>query len=267
MISQKDFESDLIMSMRQELRKQASGKIPDLVKAAECLHAALEIFEQAGLQSRADDVLKLLEKIAQHKPPVPRSYALEMPSISKLMEHGIKQRDLVEFSKGNPVAIAKFNLVLRRMGLPEHQIAKVLGHKNLMSEKDATDIINPNRSFSKIQNWLQNPTGPDDPNKVEPGNTLKFKSIAQDRHTKGLTPEKMVENLKHHGTEFNMADIMRSDKLSKADMDPELADLLDADSFDIDASDDELLGLEIKDDSLEVFDRGDALSDFEDERD
>lgn len=30
--------------------------------------------------------------------------------------------------------------------------------------------------------------------------------IANDRHTKGLTPDKMVSNLKHHGTMFNLTD-------------------------------------------------------------
>ncbi len=41
-----------------------------------------------------------------------------------------------------------------------------------------------------------------------------------DPHVKGLTPEKMVANLKHHGTEFNMSDDLNfeiSDSLEVSD--------------------------------------------------
>jgi hypothetical protein len=135
-----------------------------------------------------------------------------------------------------------------------------------MSEQDARLISDPNRSISKMWEWMKDPEMPIDPNKVKPGESIKFKSIADDRHTRGLTSEKQVQNLKNHGTQFNLADINQSNKLSKSDVDPELADLLDADSFDINASDDELFGMDIKDDSLEVFDQEETLSDFEDER-
>jgi hypothetical protein len=59
----------------------------------------------------------------------------------------------------------------------------------------------------------------------------------------------------------------RKSSLTKDDMDADFADLLDIPSFDIDASDDDLMGMEIKEDSLEVFDKDIPLSDFEDERD
>ena len=39
-----------------------------------------------------------------------------------------------------------------------------------------------------------------------------------DRHTKGLSSEKMVSNLKHHGTVFNMADDGKADDLLDLDM-------------------------------------------------
>lgn len=271
MINKKLFEDDLIAGMQSELRKQASEKTPDLTKAADCLHAALEIFEQAGLSARADDVLKVLQKFAaggkQH-------VVLEMPSMQKLMEAGMTQRDLMEFTKGSPVAKAKINLVLRGMGLSEHQIGKFIGPGSVMSEKDAKEMLDPNRSFSKMWDWMKDPSAPVDPASPQPGESLEFKSIAQkkspvDKHTKGLTPEKMVANLKNHGTEFNMSvDVpLRKGPLTKDDMDVDFADILDSDTFDIDASDDELMGMEIKEDSLEVFDNGDAMSDFEDERD
>jgi hypothetical protein len=39
-----------------------------------------------------------------------------------------------------------------------------------------------------------------------------------DRHTKGLTPDKMVKNLLDHGTEFNMADDGQVDDLLNLDI-------------------------------------------------
>lgn len=196
----------------------------------------------------------------------------------------------MEAHKGNPTAIAKFNLVLRRLGFADHEIWQMLGLKSVMPEQTAKDLLDPNRSLGKIHDWIQDPTGPlegesdfmkkwkEDPSSVSIGpEALDFKSIAQkksDFHTKGLTPAKMVENLKNHGTEFNMSNDshefhvpLRKSKLDKDDVDPDLAGLLDLESFDIDASDDELMGIEIKEDSLEVFDKEIPLADFEDERD
>lgn len=39
-----------------------------------------------------------------------------------------------------------------------------------------------------------------------------------DPHTKGLTSEKMVQNLLHHGTEFNMSDDNSADNLLNVDI-------------------------------------------------
>lgn len=65
-----------------------------------------------------------------------------------------------------------------------------------------------------------------------------------DRHTQGLSPDKQIQNLLHHGTQFNMAD---------------------DGAEDIDSADsDDLLNLEI-DDGLEVSDN-DYFSSFEEEK-
>jgi hypothetical protein len=286
MINKNVFEDEIISGMRIELRKQASDdKHPSLATAAECLHAALEILEGAGLQSRADDVLRLLQKIAQSNKLKPVE---KLPTINHLMQAGLTQRDMQELGKGNPVAKAKFNLTLRGMGMSEHQIGRLIGPGNVMSEKDAKSIIDPNRSFGKIWDWMKDPKEPTQeetgkslefqslsPKKeLSPGSSLQFNSLATDHHTKKLTPEKQVKNLKHHGHPMNLADDnfsfdlpARKKTLSKDDMDSEFADILDAPSFDIDASDDEIMGAYDKDDSLEVFDKDVPLTDFEEERD
>jgi hypothetical protein len=96
-----------------------------------------------------------------------------------------------------------------------------------------------------------------------------------DRHTKNLTSKRQVENIKDHGTQFNLSDDVgfvfevptHKDTLTHDDLDPEIADLLEIDSLDLDLSDDELLGLDDTKDSLSAFDKDVPLSDFEDERD
>lgn len=295
-MNKKIYEDDLFVEMQKELQKQASTGQPNLIKAAECLHSAMEIFEETGLQARANDILNILFKIAQQE--VKKNSVQKMPPIASLMEAGFTQRDLHEFSKGNPIARAKLNLILRDLGISNAHVAKFLGH-NFLTEEEAKTLLDPNRSFGKINEWISNPNSPTDPNNVQPGETLeisglseksnplqdsdevlKFKSIA--KKNKNLSSEKMVKNLKEHGTVFNMADdnfaadqayaswlkkIQKPEKFSKEDIDPELSGLLDVDSFDIDASDDDLLNLEITEDSLEVFDKEIPLEDFEDEKD
>jgi len=267
MINKSVFEDQLISGMQDNLQKQASNQTPDLIKAANCLHTALEIFEEIGSQKQADQLLKLLHKIAQHHTTTTKPVE-QLPSVKSLMEAGLTQKDLMEFSKNNPVAKAKVNLVLRTLGLSEHQIARFIGPANVMSEEDAKAVADPNRSFGKMWNWMKDPTTPTDPSRVQPGETLQFESVANDRATKGLTPEKMVANLKNHGTEFNLADVPPFKRnLDFDDMEADFADLLNADTFDLNASDDDLLGLEVapEDDLLQVSDQ-EAFSDFEDEK-
>lgn len=144
------FENDLAFNMQNELRKQGSI-LPNFIKAAECLHGALEIFEETGLKARANDVLNILLKMAKED----------------------------------------VNLV---------------------------DVEQSSSFDNEYQEWLKKTRKPQ--------------------------------------------------KLSKENVDPDLAGLLDVESFDIDASDDKLMNMEIKEDSLEVFDKTipfEDLDDFEDE--
>lgn len=291
------FEDELIAGMEKELRKQASSETPSLAKAADCLHAALEIFEEQGMTARADQVLELLQKLAAGKREL--SQAGEFPvGLDQLMHAGLTQRDIMEAVKGNPIAAAKFNLIARKLGMSERHIGLYIGLTNVMSPEAAKEILQKNTLPASIEWESQKPK----PVKEEPGEFLTFKSIKStaqkktqrpdkisDRHTEGLTPDKEVENLKHHGTPFNMADdhmidvpqppefedeyqkwvgqFKKPSKLKPEDVDPDLAGLLEVSSFDIDQSDDELMGLEIADDTLEVFDAETPLHDFEDERD
>ena len=123
MIKKSVFEDELIFGMQRELQAHDKKQgMSNLVKAADHLHSALEILEEAGLSTQADKVLGILKKIA-------------------------------------------------------------------CDEHDAKGPHKP-----------KNPTN------------------VSDRHTKGLTSEKMVNNLSHHGTVFNMADDGAADDLLNADL-------------------------------------------------
>lgn len=288
------FENDLIAGMQQELRKQASETDPpDLARAGECLHAALEILEEAGLQARANQVLGILAKIANNPPQ--KTHKLQgLPGLHTLMQHGITQKDLQEFQKGNPVAKAKMNLALYSMGFDGHQIARFLGPDNVLTHSEARDLANPNRGFGKMWEWMQNPKQPDLPGdtltmtptqdagpmapmpsqlegeQVEDPSVpadLKFKSIATgkpgkgDRHTRKLTPDKMIANLKDHGTVFNMADDGSAIDINNSDFDPEIAEILGTQNADDPSLD---WDLNLATDFLEASDPQ-PLEDFEDE--
>ena len=58
--------ASLELGMKYELEKQASGKdASELAQAGEYLHSALDIFERTGLQKQADQIVALMQKIAE----------------------------------------------------------------------------------------------------------------------------------------------------------------------------------------------------------
>lgn len=276
------FENELVSGMQQEMRKYASAGTPKLARAAECLHAALEILEEQGLKARADEVLQLLEKLS--KGPVVKTAKIH--SLKQLMEHGVSQRDLMNFAKGDPRATAKLNLVLRKMGLAEHEIAKFLGHDHVMSEEQAHKVLNPNEPGTTLEFESM---GPQQSGTVPVGDAhpefLEFKSMAapkkhktpggpnKDPVTKNWTPSKGVKALKEYG--IPMAPMKADDCVVQPDM-PLDMNLLDTSKADFeslmqeatfDADDDQLLNMEVPDDALEVSDSDNVIEDFEDERD
>lgn len=148
---------ELVAGMHKELVKNAASQDRDGVeKAVDYLNSAIDIFEDAGMQVQADQVLRILFKIAD----------------------------------------------------------------------DANDA----KKKSK------------DPRKLN------------DPHIRGLTPEKQIANLKHHGTVFNMTDDGQDNN-----------DLEELDN----ASADDLLSLDISDGAMEVSEKDlhPGTEDFEDERD
>lgn len=270
------FEDELISGMEQQLRKQASVEKPNLAKAAECLHAALEIFEEHGMSARADQVLQLLQKIATHKKEL--SQAGEFPvGLDDLIRAGLTNRDIMEAVRGNPIATAKFNLIARKLGLSDRHIGQYIGLPNVMSPETAEEILRRNTLPAKVE-WESQKTQPTV--KEEPGEFLSFKSLAQrkpgrpdrisDRHTKGLTSEKMVKNLETHGHPLNLADDGSFDvpppldmnNIKESDFEPEFSEFAELLSNDAD----DLFAMDIND-ALEVSENDIPFDDFEEEID
>lgn len=231
MINKSVFEDDLIAGMQRELNPiQKNASSDNLKQAVDYLHSAVEIFEEAGMTAKADQVLRIIGKLALAAENKVRS----MPSLKALMSAGVTQADLKNIN--DPFSKARVNTALRILGYTDNEIKHFLGDK-FMSEEDADDILNPERPYQKIMDWIKNPNAPTDPNNLEPGDEISIQSLAcdehdakaphkpknptkvSDSHTKGLTSEKMVSNLKEHGTVFNMADDGFADDLLDADFD------------------------------------------------
>jgi hypothetical protein len=113
----------------------------------------------------------------------------------------------------------------------QDDLIKAIDYLQAASEiLEEAGMVKKSEAILSVLAKIASHTHPPDPNKIN------------DRHTKGLTPDKMINNLKHHGTVFNMANDGRDDQ--KAD---------------------DLLNLEIGDD-IEVSDEnGPSELDFEDE--
>lgn len=250
MIKKSVFENEIIAEMQIALQpiKKKQG-MESLVKAADYLNSAIEIFEEVGLNKKADQVLRVLAQIAS------RTHVREMPSLKSLMDAGVSMDDLKNAGAGDSMARAKINVALRNLGVSDKEIINFIGEKSYMSEQEARDLLDPDRAFNKINDWLKDPTMPADPNNLQPGETisldpmrserrslppgedLMFKSIACDvagcdeqdanhkthksnkNKFKSPTSEQMIKNLKEYGTVFDMsADDSYADDLLNADV-------------------------------------------------
>jgi hypothetical protein len=249
MIKKSVFEDELIAGMQKELIKNATNQDHDNVgQAVDYLNSAIDIFEDAGMKTQADKVLRIIAKIAAKN-------VMQMPSIRALIEAGMRPEDVKDISS-NPIAKARVNKAFRALGYDDKQIAHLIGHHNLMSQKDAEELTDENRSFSKMWDWMKDPLKVEPGSELKPGDEFNISSVAfdendakhrkpknptkvNDRHTKGLTSDKMVANLKNHGTVFNMnndgqaaddllnADVSGDLEVSEKDLDPSLEDFED----------------------------------------
>lgn len=240
MIKKNIFEDELVSGMERELQPFVKQAFSDLEKAADYLNAAFEILEEAGLSAQSNRILNVLTKIADSK-------VHKLPAIQVLLDAGISEQDFEDFGSGSQFAKVKINKALKDAGYNEKQIAGFIGKNNVMTEQEIREY-GPEGALNKILMMIRNPQGNVPGKSLSPGEEINIESLASqhkkpknplrisDPHTKGLTPEKQIKNLLHHGTQFNMAD---------------------------DGND--LLNLEIGDNELEILDKDMSDMDFEDE--
>lgn len=226
MINKSVFEHELIAGMQTRL---AGQNVDSLSSAVDYLNSAVEILDDIGMFAQADKILKILFKAATQRP------VQKMISMEKLIELGISIDDIKNFSK-NPMSRAKVNLALKKAGYTDEQIINFIGAQNVMSMSEINSWLDPEGGMAKIWKWVVEPKdirreySPEVPKEnVEPGDDIVFTSIAKskkpadprkipDPHTRGLTPDKMIRNLLHHGTEFNMADDNSAEDLLNAEV-------------------------------------------------
>lgn len=69
MIKKSVFEDELVAGMQRELISQAESRSTEnLVQAVEYLNSAAEIFEDAGMKIKADQILNILAKLSDKTP-------------------------------------------------------------------------------------------------------------------------------------------------------------------------------------------------------
>lgn len=249
MIKKAVFADELMAGMQRELQSfEKKEGMQNLVKAVEYLQAAAEIFEEAGMTVKADQVLKILTKIAHNYGP---GDVIEFESLSPKTETGpgetLEFESLLGKPSTKPGDTLQFESLMGGRGEPKGEGEEISFQSLLADDQDADD----NDAKGK-------PRKPKNPAKIS------------DRHTKGLTPEKMVENLKNHGSMFNLADDNNVDvpqppsfnepggdydkwlemakgdkpkkKVTMEDIDPDLVGLISLD----DSKADDLLNLDIE---------------------
>lgn len=155
MIKKSVHEDELIAGMQREMRPhEKKTAMSSLVNAADYLNAAAEIFEEAGMTAKADQVLRILGKIAL---AAQDTKVRAMPSVQKLMEAGVTPHDLR--NTNDPFSRARVNTAMRVLGYTDNEIQRFLGDK-FMSEEDAHDLLDPERPYKQISDWFKDPLDP-----------------------------------------------------------------------------------------------------------
>ena len=242
MIKKSVFEDDLIRGMQRELQSSEKKKygMTHLVKAADHLQSAMEILEESGLSVQADKILNILHKIAQdNNDTVSRKGkpVLEVPELHRFINAGLfSWQDLSQMVNGSPYHRAKVNVALHQVGFSDEKIKKNLGDRFFMPYHEAHKKLKEEElATSKIEGLITETLPP--ASAPQPGEEIEIKTIARDEqaahgqprrpknpskisdsHTKGLTPEKMLQNMKQHGHPMNLADDGHADDLLNIDI-------------------------------------------------
>lgn len=216
------FESELVDGMHKGLIKQANNQeVDNLTQAVDYLNSAIDIFENQGLTIQADKVLNLLVKIANRKNTNVQKLLSFQPLKNYLKELKFPETYFDILLKES--FINKNSKMLHELKRLMYQVPEYKGNEdqiNAMIDSAYKEIEEDYPVFemrSLMQPEFKNITMPptNDPSftLTSIGKKHKRQDNIMNSHTKNLTPEKMIENLKHHGTMFDMVDLSFDDDL------------------------------------------------------
>jgi len=213
------FENELMFGMQKELHshdKKAGMK--DLLKAVGYLQAAMEICEEAGLTKRADQILRILGKIASESDQI----KLDKEFYEKMMKWLANPETPVDTDHVQPGEEISFTSLLE----PEKDEKEELSFTSLLNKNmkpSPNDLVFESIATELgLVDQLDARTKPHRP---------KNPTAISNRHNKKLSPEQMLRNLADHGT--MLADDGSSDLLNLEIIDePSMSDEDSEDTFE-----------------------------------
>lgn len=232
MIKKSVFENDLIAGMQRELQSHDKKvAMANLDKAGGYLLAALEIFEEAGLNAQAEKVLSILEKIAVTSKTRPVE---EVPNLQVFFDSGkFTPEDMKKAMGGDTEALAKINVGLHEHGLSDHKVAKFMG-KNYIPYQMAKKMLEEGH-LSGLRALLQ-PSVPAPASKEMGDQEIGTRNASDDQDARGKpnkpknptkvhdphipkSTEQAVRGLKEYGIPFvNLSDDGKADTLLEVEL-------------------------------------------------
>lgn len=186
------YQYDLSKEMFKSLAENENNiDSKDITKAIDHLNSASELLDEAGFQIESNKIINLLTKIAG-------SFDYLDTDIEGLKSYHEKNHKNFPKLHGTqkPVDYTKIDF-----GYTDEEM------NDLLRDKTYEDI--------ELESLLDDGKKTNIDELSPKDKMLTFKSLAQskilkkkqlsDPHTHGLTSDKMIENLKHHGTVFNMS--------------------------------------------------------------
>lgn len=180
------FENELMLGMARELQAHDKKQgMQNLVKAADYLHSAVQILEDAGLTDKADKILRVLGKIAAQSD----TKVKQMPSLKSFLENGVSISDFKGLGSGDAFAKARVNTAFRRLGYTDKEIADFIGKDNLMPEDEAATLMNPDGFYNKMLDWIKNPKDTPASSDLKPGDEFSMSSLVDINHAATKKPK------------------------------------------------------------------------------
>jgi len=128
MIKKSVFEDELIYGMQRELQSHDKKQgMESLVKAADYLHSAIEILEEAGLSVQADKVLKILAKFAADS--------------NEAKENRLSEKELMKWIK-DPTADDRDEISYESIARQPHAPKEEITMTSLLDNDFSDDLLN-----------------------------------------------------------------------------------------------------------------------------